>query len=79
MNKNYFMITFISVLITSMLGIVVMIYDVLTGKISQNPKNARAIALMFYCLLILIIIKVNISLYERLSVEKGPPAMEFKK
>ncbi|MBS1591899.1 MAG: hypothetical protein JST07_07310 [Bacteroidetes bacterium] len=73
------MITFISVLITSMLGVVVMIYDVSTGKISQNPKNARTIALMFYCLLILIIIKVNISLYERLSVEKGPPAMEFKK
>ncbi|MBS1638939.1 MAG: hypothetical protein JST94_03615 [Bacteroidetes bacterium] len=73
------MITFISVLITSMLGIVVMIYDVLTGKISQNPKNARTIALMFYCLLILIIIKVNISLYERLNVEKEPSVQELKK
>ena len=60
------LVAFIILVIFSLIAICVMVFDIKTGRISTNPRYARTIALMFYIMLTLWLLKTNLELFAKL-------------
>lgn len=59
-------ISFIALLLFSIIAFGLIIYDLKTGRISSDPRNNRRIVLMFYVLLAIVLVKINLSLFDKL-------------